>query len=118
LLGWVDAAEVIPSADVFLSTSLNEGIPYSLLEVLSAGIPVVAVESGAISEIIQDKVNGFLTSKDPAEIAAQLAELVSKPALRNAASEFALSSSGISDQMKKMAPAHIQVYNHILIEKN
>lgn len=117
LLGWVDAAEVIPSADVFLSTSLNEGIPYSLLEVLSAGIPVVAVESGAISEIIQDKVNGFLTSKDPAEIAAQLAELVSKPALRNAASEFALSSSGISDQMKKMAPAHIQVYNYILIEK-
>jgi glycosyltransferase involved in cell wall biosynthesis len=55
-----------------LSTSLNEGIPYSLLEVLSAGVPVVAVESGAISEIIQDKVNGFLTSKDPAEIATQI----------------------------------------------
>jgi len=27
LLGWVDAAEVIPVADVFLSTSLNEGVP-------------------------------------------------------------------------------------------
>jgi glycosyltransferase involved in cell wall biosynthesis len=115
LLSWVDAAEVIPAADVFLSTSLNEGIPYSLLEVLSAGVPVVAVQSGAISEIIQDKVNGFLTSKEPAEIATQIAELFSNPALRKVAGQSALNSSAISDQVKKMAPAHIQVYRNLLL---
>ena len=114
LLSWVNAAEVISAADVFLSTSLNEGIPYSLLEVLSAGVPVVAVQSGAISEIIQDKVNGYLTSKEPAEIATQISELFSNPELKKAAGQSALNSSVVSDQVKKMAPAHIQVYNKLL----
>ena len=114
LLSWVDVAEVIPVADVFLSTSLNEGIPYSLLEVLSAGVPVVAVESGAIAEIIQDTVNGFLTSKEPAEIAAQIAELFSKPELRKVAGQSALNSSALSDQVKNMVPAHITLYKQII----
>jgi glycosyltransferase involved in cell wall biosynthesis len=117
LLSWVNPAEVIPAADIFLSTSLNEGIPYSLLEVLSAGVPVVAVKSGAISEIIQDRVNGFLTSKDPAEIATQILDLFSNPALRKAAIQCALNSSAISDQVKKMAPAHIQLYKNLLLKK-
>ena len=117
LLSWVDAAAVIPAADVFLSTSLNEGIPYSLLEVLSAGVPVVAVESGAISEIIQDKENGFLTSKVPAEIANQIAELFSNSAIRHTAGQSALRSSAISDQVKKMAPAHIQIYKNLVLKK-
>ena len=114
LLSWVDAAEVIPTADIFLSTSLNEGIPYSLLEVLSAGVPVVAVESGAIAEIIQNKVNGFLTSKEPAEIATQIAELFANPTIRNASGRSALDSSAISEQVKKMAPAHVALYKQII----
>jgi glycosyltransferase involved in cell wall biosynthesis len=72
LLSWVDPAEVIPAADIFLSTSVNEGVPYSLLEVLSAGVPVVAVKSGAIAELIENRVSGFLTSKEPVEIADQI----------------------------------------------
>lgn len=117
LLSWVDAAEVIPAADVFLSTSLNEGIPYALLEVLSAGIPIVAVQSGAIAEIIQDKVNGFLTSKEPAEIANKIAELFAKPEIRIAAGQFALNSNEMNNQVKKMAPAHVQIYKNLLIKK-
>ena len=106
--------EVIPTADIFLSTSLNEGIPYSLLEVLSAGVPVVAVESGAIAEIIQNKVNGFLTSKEPAEIATQIAELFANPTIRHASGRSALDSSAISEQVKKMAPAHVALYKQII----
>ena len=117
LLSWVNAADVIPAADIFLSTSLNEGIPYSLLEVLSAGVPVVAVESGAISEVIHDKVNGFLTSKEPTEIATQISELFSNPLQKIAAGKAAFNSSANSDQVKKMAPAHIQLYITLLLKK-
>jgi glycosyltransferase involved in cell wall biosynthesis len=74
----VDAAETIPVADIFLSTSLNEGVPYSFLEVLSAGVPVVAVEAGAIKEIIKVGEDGILVSPDPTEIAAQILTLTSK----------------------------------------
>jgi glycosyltransferase involved in cell wall biosynthesis len=114
LLGWVDAADVIPSADIFLSTSLNEGIPYSLLEVLSAGVPVVAVESGAIAEIIRERVSGVLTSKEPAEIAAQISGLFSDPTQRLKAGESAKNSTTRSAIAEKMVPTHIDVYKEIL----
>jgi glycosyltransferase involved in cell wall biosynthesis len=114
MLSWVDAAEVIPVADIFLSTSLNEGVPYSLLEVLSAGVPVVAVESGAIAEIIKDKVNGFLTSKEPTEIASQINSLFTNSAQRLSVGQSANNSSSQSTQMKKMVPDHVSLYSEIL----
>jgi glycosyltransferase involved in cell wall biosynthesis len=114
MLSWVDAAEIIPAADIFLSTSLNEGVPYSLLEVLSAGVPVVAVESGAIAEIIKDKVNGFLTSKEPTEIASQIDSLFTNSAQRLSVGQSAHNSSSQSAQMKKMVPDHISLYSEIL----
>jgi glycosyltransferase involved in cell wall biosynthesis len=114
LLSWVDAAEVIPAADIFLSTSLNEGIPYSLLEVLSAGVPVVAVESGAIAEVIENGGNGILTSLSATEIANQLSYLFSNPTRRITAGQFALNSSSQSTSVKKMLPAHLFLYNELI----
>jgi glycosyltransferase involved in cell wall biosynthesis len=114
LLSWVDAANVIPAADIFLSTSLNEGVPYSLLEVLSAGVPVVAVESGAIAEIVEDKVNGLLTSKEPTEIAARILDLLSNSTQRLALGHSAHNSSPLSGQMEKMVPDHVTLYTEIL----
>jgi glycosyltransferase involved in cell wall biosynthesis len=113
LLHWVDAADVIPAADVFLSTSLNEGVPYSLLEVLSAGVPVVAVQSGAIAEIIDHGINGLLTSQDPTEIAARLSVYLSNPTVRMAAGQSALDSSASNSKLKKMVPTHVSLYGEI-----
>jgi glycosyltransferase involved in cell wall biosynthesis len=110
LLSWVEAANVIPAADVFLSTSLNEGVPYSLLEVLSAGVPVVAVKSGAIAEIIEDKVNGFLTSKEPTEIASQIDTLFANPPQRMASWISALESNALSTTGNDMALKHLSLY--------
>jgi glycosyltransferase involved in cell wall biosynthesis len=111
LLGWVDAADVIPAADIFLSTSLNEGVPYSLLEVLSAGVPIVAVESGAIAEIIQARVNGFLTSKKPTEIVPQIESLFADSVQRIAIGKSALSFTIAGPKKNNMVLAHLSVYS-------
>jgi glycosyltransferase involved in cell wall biosynthesis len=114
LLSWVDAAETIPVADIFLSTSLNEGVPYSLLEVLSAGVPVVAVESGAVAEIIKKAGNGILTSNNPTEIANQVLALFSNSPRRLGVRQFPIDSSSPSLDAKKMLPDHISLYVEIL----
>lgn len=49
--------------DLFLNTSDSEGVPVSIMEALSFGIPVLAPDIGGISEIIKDKKNGFLLPK-------------------------------------------------------
>jgi glycosyltransferase involved in cell wall biosynthesis len=115
LLGWVDAAEVIPAADIFLSTSLNEGVPYSLLEVLSAGVPIVAVESGAIAEIVENGRNGILTTFYQTEIANQLSGLFSNPMQRSVLKQSALDSSARNSEVKKMVPAHLSLYREIQV---
>ena len=113
MLGFVDAAKVIPAADIFLSTSLNEGIPYSFLEVLSAGVPIVAVKSGAIEEIIADGLNGFLVSQDPDEIASQINSLFTNSESIMAARHSALNSNTILSQKMTMADAHESIYNQV-----
>jgi glycosyltransferase involved in cell wall biosynthesis len=114
LLGWVDAAEVIPVADVFLSTSLNEGVPYSLIEVQSCGVPIVAVDSGAISELITNGVSGILTARDPISLADEIQSLISNPEKAREISKSALASNAASAGAQKMAPAHLNLYQQII----
>ena len=49
--------------DLFINVSSSEGVPVSIMEALSFGIPVVATNVGGTSEIVHDKENGFLLSK-------------------------------------------------------
>lgn len=114
LLGWVDAAEVIPAANVFLSTSLNEGVPYSLIEVQACGVPIVAVNSGAIAELITDGVSGILTTSDPQRLAEEIQALISNPEKMRQISQSALAINTIAASVQKMAPAHINLYQQLI----
>lgn len=49
--------------DLFINLSLWEGVPVSIMEALSSGIPVLATDAGGTSEIVNEQV-GFLVPKD------------------------------------------------------
>lgn len=49
--------------DLFINLSESEGIPVSIMEALSAGIPVLATDVGGTSEAVNDQI-GFLVDKD------------------------------------------------------
>lgn len=51
------------AVDVFVNTSEFEGLPVTIMEALSHGVPVIAPDIGGISEAICTK-NGFLLKKD------------------------------------------------------
>lgn len=46
--------------DLFLNTSYSEGLPVSIMEATSFGIPVIATNVGGTSEIVIDGRNGFI----------------------------------------------------------
>lgn len=55
------------SIDLFVNVSASEGVPFSIMEALSAGIPVLATGVGGTGEIIDDEVGHLL----PAELTGE-----------------------------------------------
>lgn len=69
-LGDVDNSEIMEyysnsSVDVFVSLTESEGLPVSMMEAQSYGIPIVSTNVGGISEIVIDSKTGFLLNADP-----------------------------------------------------
>ncbi|MGP4079197.1 glycosyltransferase [Pseudalkalibacillus sp. R45] len=50
--------------DLFINVSSMEGIPVSIMEAISFGIPVIATEVGGTNEVCKHQYNGFLMKKD------------------------------------------------------
>ncbi|MCM3386846.1 glycosyltransferase [Ureibacillus chungkukjangi] len=61
---------------LFLNVSESEGIPVSIMEAISFGIPIIATNVGGVGEIVINKFNGFLIEKDFKE--SDLAALIRK----------------------------------------
>lgn len=73
--GYVDdIAAKLRSAALLLHTATYEGIPYSAIEALAAGIPVVATAAGAIHEAVIDGENGRVFRASDTSTMAQAIE--------------------------------------------
>lgn len=78
LLGSSTSQEVISfyqntPVDLFINVSESEGVPVSIMEALSFGIPVIATNAGGTGEIVDDAVGTLLpVGVTPAEIAAAI----------------------------------------------
>ncbi len=55
-----DASKYLKAFDIFVLSSLKEGLPYVLLEAGTAGLAVVASNIGGVPDIITDGENGML----------------------------------------------------------
>lgn len=68
-----DAA--IAAADVAVSPIPVDAVPLGLLEAAGRGVPVVAVDSGGVGELV-DVHTGALVADDPARVDAAISELL------------------------------------------
>lgn len=82
-VGFVDSeyatSVIYNAADVFVAPSLADNLPYTVLESLSCGTPVVAFNIGGIPEMIKHKSNGYLAKyKDSEDLAEGIAYCLEK----------------------------------------
>lgn len=86
LLGWLDENKVrdeLHEADLFVLSSLSEGISNAALEAMSCGLPVVSTNVGGMAEAIEDGVEGLLVPpRDPSAMAVAIAHLGKNPEVR------------------------------------
>jgi len=88
-----DIPKILGAFDIFLSTSLWEGLPRTLLQAIAAKIPIVATEVDGVSEIILHNVTGLLVKpKDIPGITAAINHLIHN---NNVAKELSNNASNI-----------------------
>jgi glycosyltransferase involved in cell wall biosynthesis len=93
--------------DLYLNTSLHEGIPLSVVEAMACGNPVVASAVGGIPEIVAHGEHGFLVeSREPSRFAEWCLKLMRDDRLRRTMGERA---SAVA-RSRLSAPAMAEAY--------
>jgi len=66
-----DTAEFLSQLDIFVLSSLSEGLPLALLEAMAAGLPVVSTRAGGVEEAAVDGKNAYLVAPGDSDALAQ-----------------------------------------------
>jgi glycosyltransferase involved in cell wall biosynthesis len=101
-----DITSILKAIDVFVLSSIAEGLPRSLLEAMAAKVPCIGTKVGGIPEILADGKFGYLV---PPKNAGALAETMMKTA-------------NISEQereklIKKAQQRVVDEYSHEIVRK-
>jgi glycosyltransferase involved in cell wall biosynthesis len=74
--------------DVFVFAPIEpEGLPWVILEAMSASLPVVTSDQGAIAEVVEQNQTGLIVEPVPERIAAALCDLLANPAMARSMGE-------------------------------
>jgi len=69
--------------DIYMMSSVFEGLPIALLEAMAMECPVIATDAGGIKEVIRDQEDSFLSAVDrPEGLVHQADRLLTDPTLR------------------------------------
>jgi L-malate glycosyltransferase len=102
--------------DVYINTSLHEGIPMSVLEAMSHGLPVIAPRVGGFKEIITNGIEGFLIEdRDPAAFAEKCILLATNEDLRTKMSLAAQKKVLSHFSAERMANQYFELYQSIIL---
>lgn len=114
--GWRrDVAELLAVSDVFVLTSLWEGLPRALVEAMKTGLPCVCYATDGVKDVIQDGVNGYaIAPGDIASLAARVTVLLKDEALRKKIGAAAAASIGPEFDIDGMVRAQERLYEQEL----
>ena len=84
------------------------------LEAMASGLPVVAVNAGALSELCQDGRNGYITDQDDDEAIAQgLLAILQDPALRETMAKESIAIANTHD-LKTTLERFEEIYTDLI----
>jgi glycosyltransferase involved in cell wall biosynthesis len=79
-----DVLGCLKGFDLFVMSSVTEGLGTSLLDAMACGKPIVATTAGGIPEVVADKVNGLLVPpRDHHALAGAIVTLLKDKTLRD-----------------------------------
>lgn len=111
-----DPRKLLEKFDVALLPSLGEGIPLSLLEAMSLGIPALATKVGGIPEIVNDGVNGLLVEPENAGQLLEAFKKLTDAKFYSSLSQGALDEFGRLNDFERMIESTAAVFAEFIRE--
>jgi L-malate glycosyltransferase len=110
-----DVLSLHKAFDVFVMSSITEGLGTSLLDAMAAGKPIVATSAGGIPEVVTDGVNGLLVPpRDHDAMAAAIVRLLKDPALRQRMGDAGYSRVCDLFSADRMIEKTVHVYGRVV----
>jgi L-malate glycosyltransferase len=107
----MDTARFYNAADAFIMSSVSEGVPMSLLQAMSVGLPAVLTDVGGMGEVIRLSQSGLLSPVGDAQaMADSIVEIATNTSLR---AEFSRRARSIYEEfftLAKMDAAYMDLY--------
>jgi len=104
LTGWRrDIPRILSAMDVFVLTSLWEGLPVSVLEAIVSLKPIITTKTGGVEEVISEAKTGFLVSP------ADMNKMAEKTIAQNAKN-----SLGLNFELKNMVNNNQGLYENLI----
>ena len=109
-----DLYELYKVGDVFVTASPIETQGIVLIEAAATGLPLIAVDMGAVREVCQDGINGFLCRPgDIEEMSAAMAMILSDKSLREKFSKNSIKIASEHD-FERTLDKFINIYNKVV----
>ena len=115
-----DLQSIYASADIFVCPSVTaedgdqEGFGLVMLEAMASGLPVIASNSGGITQLIEHEVNGLLCEeKNAEELALQMKRMLSDKELYNKISTN-MNTVIKEYDYEKISKKHIEIIENVL----
>lgn len=111
----VRLAFLYAAADVFVLPSIQENLPYTVMEAMSCGTPCVAFNQGGVPDLIDHELNGYLAHPyEPADLARGIAWVLEDAERRKKLSQHARHKVERDFSVGMIAERHIELYREIL----
>jgi len=109
-----DIADILKQVQVFVLPSTAEGISNTILEAMASSLPVIATEVGGNSELVKDKITGFMVPPSaPEKMAKAMQAYIDQPELIKTQGVGARQRIENNFSMALMVENYSQVYQQV-----
>jgi glycosyltransferase involved in cell wall biosynthesis len=116
-LGWINESQrldALSRASVYCLPSYNEGLPMSILEAMSAGLPIISTNVGGIPEMVIPDINGYLVNPgSPKEIAENIMKIIQNPVIAKRLGNESKKLHSSLFSTETMGASFLKIYNEI-----
>jgi glycosyltransferase involved in cell wall biosynthesis len=109
----LDVAPFFSAADAFIMSSKSEGLPMSLLQAFSLGLPAIVTDVGGMAEVVRLADAGFTVSPtDPEQMASAILRMAGNNAERSRFSANAEATFQSRFALQTMVDAYMDLYRN------